>query len=508
VDANGRTVGVTGLATISGGEYKAGSATQTFDGGLKINGGTFTGSTGTVDVNGTLEFSSGTLTAPSGNLQVSGDWNRTGGAFNANGGTVLLDGNNQTIYGDNNFNNLSKIVTNAYTLTLGAGKTQTIGGTLTLRGATGQLLSLVSTDPGVPGTQWMFSATAVDMESLNIRNSQNTGPVIDLIGKNCVDGGNNLGFKFALPPVPNHDAEIAQGEKAVDETFNALNPPAGQMFSLPNPFGGPVLDLDIGPIIEGLRASIPAMDFGVPNAIAAMPVGPVTVSTSTIAPAPMTEGPVAVVQPGSDFEGVAGESFLPPPAPASLGLGEEQVDRETFEGAASEAELPGAAVPEAFEGIRGESRMPAAVQPVVHSQPSFEGVVTEVSVPQPVDRGAFEGVRGEARMRIPLQPDTPQPSFKGAMTEVSMPQPIDPGAFEGAFSSVELHEPVTQGAFEGVSGEAMMPEALSEFSQLHGEIAGSLSFPGGRGLVTSFGVGATSGAEKPSAEPNVQDKNS
>ncbi len=79
---------VTGLTTVSGGEYKASTATQSLNGGLTVSGGIFTGSTGTVQTTN-VTLSSGTLTAPSTTLSVSGDWSKTGGGtFTHNSGTV------------------------------------------------------------------------------------------------------------------------------------------------------------------------------------------------------------------------------------------------------------------------------------------------------------------------------------------------------------------------------------------------------------------------------------
>ena len=52
-DANGQTTTVTGLTKINGGAYHAGSATQSFGGGLSLTSGSFTGAGGIVSVTGT-----------------------------------------------------------------------------------------------------------------------------------------------------------------------------------------------------------------------------------------------------------------------------------------------------------------------------------------------------------------------------------------------------------------------------------------------------------------------
>ncbi|MBI4944791.1 MAG: DUF2341 domain-containing protein, partial [Bacteroidetes bacterium] len=121
-DANGYSysVGVSGTAIISGGEYLAKTGTQTFNNSLTISGGTFTCSSGAVTVANILTISGGTFNGSSGNLTlgsgdpsqgliltsgtfkapssaatftVSGSWSVTGGTFNHNNGTVKFTGN-------------------------------------------------------------------------------------------------------------------------------------------------------------------------------------------------------------------------------------------------------------------------------------------------------------------------------------------------------------------------------------------------------------------------------
>jgi autotransporter-associated beta strand protein len=90
---NSLGVTVTGLTTMGGGTYLAGSATQNLNGGLLLNGGNFTGSTGIVNV-GSVQMTTGTLTAPSTTMNVTGNWSRDTGVptFINNGGTVVFNG--------------------------------------------------------------------------------------------------------------------------------------------------------------------------------------------------------------------------------------------------------------------------------------------------------------------------------------------------------------------------------------------------------------------------------
>lgn len=204
LNASGFTNTVTGLATVSGGTYTASTATQTFDGGLTVSGGTFTGSTGSVDVNGVLTVSSGTFTAPgsTGTFTVSGNFAHSGGTFTHNSGTATLDGNDQTITCSSSgttFNNLTKTVATARTLTFTASVTCTVSGTWTAQGASGALLSLRSSSDG---TQWKIDPQGTRTVSfLDVKDSNNTGStaISCLTGtNNCTNSGNNTNWTFAV----------------------------------------------------------------------------------------------------------------------------------------------------------------------------------------------------------------------------------------------------------------------------------------------------------------------
>ena len=156
------------LYAVSGGALTvSGSATnlyipagQTFVPGGDVTtptlevAGTFTGGSGAIDVDGDLDFT-GSFTATSGTTNVGGDFINNGGTFTASGGSVILDGTNQYVYGSSTFYDFTKSVASADTLTFEAGETTTIAssGTVTLNGASGQLLSLVS---DTPGSYWNF----------------------------------------------------------------------------------------------------------------------------------------------------------------------------------------------------------------------------------------------------------------------------------------------------------------------------------------------------------------
>ncbi len=226
-DANGRAVTVTGLTTLTAGSYLAGSATQTFTGGLTINGGNFTGGTGVVNTgdldvssgsysggsntnsSGNVNQSGGAITATSGTWNVSGNWTRSGGTFDANGGAVALTGTNQSISGSTTFHNFTKTVTLADTLTFasGAANKTIVTGTLTLHGASGQLLSLRSDDPSTVtphhvGTQWQIDPQGTrNVSFVDVQDSKNVDttltPALRAIrATDSVDSGHNTKWNF------------------------------------------------------------------------------------------------------------------------------------------------------------------------------------------------------------------------------------------------------------------------------------------------------------------------
>lgn len=155
----------------------------------------------TLDVNGNfLVTNSGAFTTTSANMTVGGNFQiDPGSTFNANGGTVILDGSNQVIQGTT-FNNLTKIVASADTLTFPAGGTETILGNLVLKGGSStQLLSLVSSTPGI---QWAIDAQGSrTLQYLSVTDSNNVNATT-MAAYDSIDGGNNTNWQFMDTPVP------------------------------------------------------------------------------------------------------------------------------------------------------------------------------------------------------------------------------------------------------------------------------------------------------------------
>src|SRR5207249_2743309 len=134
-------------------------------------------------------------------INLVGNWNNTGGTFNAGSASVILTGANQTISGSTTFNNLTKTVATARTLTFDATGTQTITGTMLLQGSSGQLLSLRSSSFG---TQWKIDPQSVrTIAFLDVQDSNNiNATAINAVGTNSVDSGNNTNWVFVATPTP------------------------------------------------------------------------------------------------------------------------------------------------------------------------------------------------------------------------------------------------------------------------------------------------------------------
>jgi len=190
-----------------------------------IDGGTLTATDGTIDA-ADVTISSGTLTAPTGTFTVSGNFSNSG-TFTPNEGTVTLDGTDQTISGSTSFYKLSKEVATSDTLTFEAESTQTIGNTLTLKGALGELLSLRST---VDGTPWKVDPEGTrDIEFLDVKDSNNiNATAINCISLNCTDSTGNTNWTFVAEPDPEPEPDSSGGGSSsggfFDRTFQQREP--------------------------------------------------------------------------------------------------------------------------------------------------------------------------------------------------------------------------------------------------------------------------------------------
>lgn len=216
--ANTQTTTVTGQATVSGGTYTASTATQTFNGGLAISSGTYTGSSGQADVNGLFNQTGGTYTAPT-STTVSGNFTVSSGTFTHNSGTVTLDGTDQTLSGATTFYTFDKTVASAATLTFPASTTIAFasGGTMTLQGASGQLLSLRSS---TSGTQAQINPQGTrSVQYLDVKDNTNLNSTVISCTTGCTDSGNNTNWYFGSISAPsNVSATAGDGQVALSWT--------------------------------------------------------------------------------------------------------------------------------------------------------------------------------------------------------------------------------------------------------------------------------------------------
>lgn len=117
-----------------------------------------------------------------GTMKVPGNWTNNASSGNVfattSDGTVSLNGASQTISGASSFPNLSKIVATSDTQTFKAGSANktVVTGTLTLKGANGQILLLRSSNPGI---QWQINPQGIrNLEYLDVMDSNNVNSVV------------------------------------------------------------------------------------------------------------------------------------------------------------------------------------------------------------------------------------------------------------------------------------------------------------------------------------------
>jgi hypothetical protein len=172
-------------------------------------------------IEGNFTVDTGVFEAPA-VMDLKGTFAHNGGTFTHNSGTVNLTGTNQALAGSTTFNNLAKTVTSAATLTLPANETQTIIGTITLQGASGQRLSLRSSTPTTQATidpQGSRTVAYLDIQD----NKNNNATAISCL-TSCVDSGNNTNWAFATPgvTVTESDGSTAVTEDGATDTFTVV----------------------------------------------------------------------------------------------------------------------------------------------------------------------------------------------------------------------------------------------------------------------------------------------
>ncbi|HFC52993.1 MAG TPA: DUF11 domain-containing protein [Gammaproteobacteria bacterium] len=176
-------------------QLKVGNSTDTRYGKLILNNSAVT-INGNVTIYASDAADTNEIDAGGSTINVGGDWINND-TFTPGTSTVVLNGANQTLSGSTTFRNLTKTVSSADTLTFTAGTTQTITGTATLNGASGQLLSLRSSSPGTRWNLNLATGATKAISYVDVQDSDASGSdagLLDINPPNSVDSGNNVSW--------------------------------------------------------------------------------------------------------------------------------------------------------------------------------------------------------------------------------------------------------------------------------------------------------------------------
>jgi len=204
VTAASKNLNTIGGVTVTSGtlDISTNSDTLTVGGTLSVNGanGTLTATSGNITASGSVSITAGIFTAPGSakTFTIAGNFTHSGGTFTDSNGLVTLNGTNQSVNGTTTFYQFTKTVAAAATLTFDHTGTQTFTNMLTLNGASGQLLSILS---DLTNTAANIALTSGGSQSINyvyVQDSNASGGVT-LVGNTSPDhtaGFNNTNWIF------------------------------------------------------------------------------------------------------------------------------------------------------------------------------------------------------------------------------------------------------------------------------------------------------------------------
>jgi hypothetical protein len=146
---------------------------------------------------------SGVLSGESATFEVAGDWDNAG-AFNAGTSTVqLVDGcglSGAVVTGDSTFYELVMTTSTGKLYSFGASSTQTVAQSLSVAGASGNLLAIRSTVDGEAAFIDLQGSASTDY--VDVKDNHAIGNLIPL-GATSVNSGNTLGWwVFPIPALP------------------------------------------------------------------------------------------------------------------------------------------------------------------------------------------------------------------------------------------------------------------------------------------------------------------
>ena len=145
-------------------------------------------------INNNFTNTSGTFNANSLNMTVSNNWNNTA-TFTPGTDTVTLNGANQTISGSTTFYQFTKTVTSSAALIFDHTGTQTFTNSLTMQGASAQLLNIRSDSAGTQANIALSAGGLQVLKYLDVADSNASGGLL-LNDNNGVNSGNNTNWNF------------------------------------------------------------------------------------------------------------------------------------------------------------------------------------------------------------------------------------------------------------------------------------------------------------------------
>ena len=228
--------------------------------GIEIVGAATITLNGALDIENDLTINAGAnLSASNNNIDLGGDWNNEAGTSGFTAGTTMVTlagSGTQTVRGSTTFHELAATTTTARTVQFQSGQTQTIaaGGSLTLTGTSGQLLTLAA-ETGA--ADWLLDVNATAAQSVSYvsvsYSDASAGAVIDAADGTNVDGGNNTNWAFNNAPVLDNTKNPALIDQNEDSgaPVGAVGTLVSSLVDFASPAGqvDNVTDLDSGALL-------------------------------------------------------------------------------------------------------------------------------------------------------------------------------------------------------------------------------------------------------------------
>ncbi len=196
------TVFINSTFTTGSGTFSANNSTVCFSGNrtlpsisfynLVISSGTAGTPTSLTISNDLTLLSSAIFTAPSDTLKIGDDFTNNG-VFNHNNGTVHFNGSSQHVYGNTTFYHFTKSVSAADIITFQSNATQSILGKLTLKGSSGNLLSVYASSINAQAT--INPSGVRDVNYVAVSGMNNTNAAI-ITTTNSLNYGNNTNWSL------------------------------------------------------------------------------------------------------------------------------------------------------------------------------------------------------------------------------------------------------------------------------------------------------------------------